>query len=298
MKTQEISYKNQEIQLKTHEISIKSHEKALKDTEKSLLVKESSLKEQERTLKNTEYSLSEKERTLKNTEILYRNYENELKNKEKTMKIDIISLKKQWEIELKSRLLPELNELSHAYAIEKEDLIQKFYIEQSKCKEYIEKATSETMRAEAIFKENLCLRDKITALECDIRRFDEETEEIKNRLENSIKGTLEGELREIHIRYKNEKASLQAMIDYLQEVIGDYDRRFDMIMQRLEKENDGGEAFRGWKKIFEGDVRKIEKNRQQEISELRRNYMINRKIEENIFEKEGVFKDKSNNNIK
>ena len=218
-------------------------------------------------------TLRRKEESLKQLEVQIKSKENTNTNR----KIDEHALRKAWEAEIKTKLLTELQELSKAFAQEKSLILQeKMNLEQllieetQKSNGLTEKINSLTKNNAQLIDDNRELAQKCSSFEDELQKLDSEAEEMKMRLEFSIKSTLESELREIHLKYKNEKASLQAMVDYLQEILQDYDRRFDMFLQRMEKEND----TTGIRKMFADDIRKVEKNRQEELNELRKNMMM------------------------
>ena len=71
---------------------------------------------------------------------------------------------------------------------------------------------------------------------------DSQIDQIKIQFESNLKTILESELNEIHLKYKQEKAGLEAIILSFQDSIQDYEMKLEGFIQELMR-NDGNHLF-------------------------------------------------------
>lgn len=62
---------------------------------------------------------------------------------------------------------------------------------------------------------------------------DSQIDQIKIQFEDNLKTILENELNEIHLKYKKEKAGLEAVIISFQDSIQDYEIKLEGFIQEL-----------------------------------------------------------------
>ncbi len=67
---------------------------------------------------------------------------------------------------------------------------------------------------------------------------DFQIDQIKNEFESNLKSVLEKELNDIHLKYKKEKAGLEAVILSFQDSIQDYETKLEGFIQEMMR-NDG-----------------------------------------------------------
>lgn len=143
---------------------------------------------------------------------------------------EISKLKKEWETEIREKLEKELENLNTQINIEKSN----WKTEINHLNSIINNKNTEILELESNIKKYII---KINELELKIKEINDsqniEIDEIKNQYESNIKIILESELNEIHLKYKNEKSSLEQLINSMQESIHEYDIKLDNFMQDI-----------------------------------------------------------------